>query len=95
MFYLSLTLSHSSSEQDIKELVTRVSTGQGLPWPKPLVFKKIIGEERSRVALLRQLELRLELREQNEMVQSVREEIRPVVSVGNERLIGKSNVFCM
>ena len=85
-------ISLSPSEQDIKELVTRISTGQGLPWPKPLVFKKIISEERSRVALLRQLELCLKLREQDEMVQSVREEIRPVVS---RQVVGKSNLYSL
>lgn len=66
----------------IKELVVRIGSGQGLPWPKPLAFKKIVGEERNRVALLRHLELRLGVREQNKLVQSVKKEIRPVVSMG-------------
>ena len=69
----------------IKELVTRITSGQGLPWPKPPAFKKIVGEERNRVALLRQLELRLGVREQTELVWSVRGEIGPVVSKGKRR----------
>ena len=68
-------------EQHIKELVGRIGSGQGLPWPKPQYFKKIVSEEKSRVALLRRLELRLGIREQTEMLLSVHDEIKPVVSV--------------
>lgn len=67
-------------EQHIKELVGRIGNGQGLPWPKPQYFKKIVSEEKSRVALLRLLELRLCIREQTEMLLSVQQEIKPVVS---------------
>ena len=35
-------------EQHIKELVGRLGSGQGLPWPKPQYFKKIVSEEKSR-----------------------------------------------
>lgn len=61
--------------------MTRISTGQGLPWPKPASFKKMIGEERHRVTLLKMIELRLRVRKQNTLLQAVDKDIRPVVCV--------------
>ena len=59
----------------------RIGAGQGLPWPKSQALKTIATDERSRVALLRVLEVRVATREQTETNLSANGEIRPVVCV--------------
>jgi hypothetical protein len=66
-------------ETQIKELVARIGAGHGLPWPKPLFLKAIATEERSRVALLRLLELRLGIRKQTNLLLSADREVVPVM----------------
>ena len=73
-------LSNSELETQIKDIVYRVGAGQGLPWPKSVALKTIASEERSRVALLRLLELRLGIRQQNNLLLSANGEIVPIVS---------------
>lgn len=65
-------------ETQIKDIVRRIGAGQGLPWPKSQVLKTIATDERSRVALLRVLEVRVGTREQTETNLSANGEIRPV-----------------
>lgn len=60
--------------------MSRVGSGQGLPWPKSMALKSIVSQERSRVALLRLLELRLGIRHQTNLLLSANGEIIPVVS---------------
>ncbi|XP_011405011.1 PREDICTED: MAP kinase-activating death domain protein-like [Amphimedon queenslandica] len=66
-------------ETQIKDIVCRVGAGQGLPWPKSVALKTIASEERSRVALLRLLELRLGIRQQNNLLLSANGEIVPII----------------
>ena len=54
--------------------------GQGLPWPKPAYLKRLAGQERSRVMVLRILEEKLGIREPGEMVMATSEQIIAVVS---------------
>ena len=70
----------SELETQIKEIVGRIGAGHGLPWPKPVALKTIASDERSRVALIRLLELRLGVRKQTNLLLSANGEIVPVVS---------------
>lgn len=83
-------------ETQIKELVGRIGAGQGLPWPKTAALKSIVSDERSRVALLRLLELRLGIRRQTNLLLSANGEIRPVVSVVSTviTVLSCKYVFC-
>lgn len=71
---------HSELETQIKDIVGRIGAGHGLPWPKPLSLKALASDERSRVALLRLLELRLGVRKQTNFLLSSNGEIVPIVS---------------
>ena len=53
--------------------------GQGIPWPKPLGMKTLAAEERSRVAVLRMLEVRLGVRKPSDTVMATQEQIQHVV----------------
>ena len=80
-----ILLYYSELETQIKDIVGRIGDGNGLPWPKPQALKIISGEERSRIALLRVLEVRLGMRRQTDTKLSADGEIKPVVSKeGNE-----------
>lgn len=72
---------YSELETQIKDIVGRIGAGQGLPWPKTAALKSIVSQERSRVALLRLLELRLGVREQTNLLLSADGEIVPAVSI--------------
>ena len=65
----------------IKEIVGRIGDGNGLPWYKTQALKTISSEERSRIALLRVLEVRLGVRKQTDAKLSADGEIKPVVIV--------------
>lgn len=80
-FYINIVfIVYSELETQIKDIVSRVGSGQGLPWPKSMALKSIVSQERSRVALLRLLELRLGIRHQTNLLLSANGEIIPVVS---------------
>lgn len=70
----------SELEMQIKEIVGRIGDGNGLPWYKSHALKTISMEERSRIALLRVLEVRLGVRNQTDTKLSADGEIKPVVN---------------
>lgn len=59
--------------------MSKITDGQGLPWPKPAYLKRLAYQERSRVVLLRLLEEKLGIRESGEMVMATSEQIIAVV----------------
>ncbi len=70
----------SELEMQIKDIVGRIGDGHGLPWYKTQSLKTIAAEERSRIALLRVLEVRLAVRKQTDTKLSANGEIKPVVN---------------
>ena len=60
-------------------MVTKITEGQGLPWPKPAHLKKIASYEKTRVMLLRQLEIKLRVRQPDELVMATEPQIAHVV----------------
>ena len=79
------TLTHITShhlrtlENQIQELVTKIIDGQGLPWPKPAHLKRLASYEKTRVMLLRQLEVKLGVRQPDEFVMATEPQIAHVV----------------
>ncbi len=60
--------------------MTKISEGQGLPWPKPPALKKLASYEKTRVIVLRMLENKLGLRRSSELALSEEPRITAVVS---------------
>ena len=67
-------------EGQIQELVKRVVEGQGLPWPKPAGLKKLASHEKTRVMVLRQLEVELAVRNPDDLRMATSPQIAVVVS---------------
>ena len=63
----------------IQDLVNKIMDGQGIPWPKPLSMKTLAAEEKSRVAVLRVLEVKLGVRKPSNIVMATEERIQHVV----------------
>ena len=66
-------------EFQIQEIVTKILDGQGLPWPKPPSLKRLVSHEKTRVLILRLLEIKLGVRRQDEMTMFTNSRIMPVV----------------
>ena len=49
-------------ENQNQELVTKITEGQGLPWPMQAHLKRLAGYEKTRVMLLQHMEVRLKVR---------------------------------
>ena len=86
-FHLSLSLSLplsfplvSTLEVQIYDLALRIVEGQGLPWPKPAYLRRVANHEKTRILVLRQLEVKLGVREAGEMVMATGDQIIAVVS---------------
>lgn len=70
---------HRTLENQIQDLVTKITEGQGLPWPKPAHLKRLASYEKTRVMLLRQLEVKLKVRQPDEFVMATEPQIAHVV----------------
>ena len=73
------TRTHRALENQINDLVTKITEGQGLPWPKPAHLKRLASYEKTRVMLLRQLEIKLRVRQPDEFVMATEPQIAHVV----------------
>ena len=75
------THTHRALENQIQDLVTKITEGQGLPWPKPAHLKRLASYEKTRVMLLRQLEIKLGVRQPDEFVMATEPQIAHVVGI--------------
>lgn len=73
----------SNQESQIHDLVGKLLSGQGLPWLKSVGLKHLASHEKTRVMLLRLLELKLGVRTPNMFVMSTELYVLPKVSVSS------------
>jgi len=71
----------SNQESQIHDLVGKLLSGQGLPWLKSAGLKHLASHEKTRVMLLRLLEMKLGVRTPNMFVMSTELYVLPKVSV--------------
>lgn len=71
----------SNQESQIYDLVGKLLSGQGLPWLKSAGLKHLASHEKTRVMLLRLLEMKLGVRTPNMFVMSTELYVLPKVSV--------------
>lgn len=61
--------------------MTKITEGQGLPWPKPAHLKRLASYEKTRVMLLRHLEVKLRVRQPDAFVMATEPQIAHIVSI--------------
>ena len=75
-----LCLFYRVLEHQIQELVQKLLDGQGLPLIKPPALRRMAGYEKTRVMVLRQLEMELGVRRPGDLKMATDSQILPVVS---------------
>ena len=68
-------------EYQIQELVQKLLDGQGLPLIKPPALRRMASYEKTRVMVLRQLEMQLGIRRPSNLTLATDSQILPVVSL--------------
>ena len=67
-------------EHQLLDVVMKILDGQGISWPKPPGLKRLASQEKTRVMVLRLLEVKLGLRKPNSFSTATQPQIQPVVS---------------
>ena len=67
-------------EHQLLDVVMKVLDGQGISWPKPPGLKRLASQEKTRVMVLRLLEVKLGLRKPDSFSTTTQPQIQPVVS---------------
>lgn len=83
----------SNLESQIHDLVGKLLSGQGLPWLKSVGLKHLTSHEKTRVMLLRLLELKLGVRTPNMFVVSTELYVLPKVSVSSMAVFMTDNFY--